>query len=389
MLYRAIAPAAGAATGGFALRARDVLPVVVRTLAVAATLAALYLLFLLRRLVITLFAAIVFASAVRPVVLLMRQRLRMSQSAAILSLYGVLGVVLACGLAATLPTMVTDTAALLNRSAEAYGRWYDVAIALRTDASASLGLTLPMPPAVTEVEAWIAGVAARLQQALPGAALRAIEVLAEIVLALVMAYYWLEARDELIRYGQRALPGAQQRRLIAICDDIERTLGGYLGGQLALSLLIGVASLVAFLIIGLPDPLLLALISAVLHIVPVVGATVGVVPPILVAVSISPVRGLLTAATLVLIHQIENHFIAPRVLQRQVGISPLLVIIALAAGAMLNGVVGALLAVPAAGAAWVLVRSLLVQPLLARSATDRQEEQLAARIAGAADPEQG
>ncbi|MCL6429758.1 MAG: AI-2E family transporter [Anaerolineae bacterium] len=389
LLYPAVAPAAGAAAGGDALRARDVLPVVVRTLAVAATLAALYLLFLLRRLVLTLFAAIIFASAVRPVVLLMRQRLRMSQTAAVLSLYAALGVGLAAGLAAAVPSMVSETAALLSRSADAYGRWYEAATVLRADASSHLGLALPMLPPEAEVQAWIAGAAESLQQALPHLALKATEVVADIVLGLVMAYYWLEARDGLIRYGQLALPGAQRGRLLAICDDMERTLGGYLGGQLALSLLIGVASLVAFLVIGLPDPVPLALIGAVLHVVPVVGATVGVIPPILVAISISPAKGLLTAATLVLIHQIENHFVAPRVLQRQVGISPLLVIIALAAGAMLNGVVGALLAVPAAGAAWVLVRNLFIQPMLARRRPGEGEsERLAARIAGAGDGEQ-
>ncbi|MDI7275043.1 MAG: AI-2E family transporter [Anaerolineae bacterium] len=342
------------------------LPVVAKTLAAAATLAALYLLFLLRHLVVTLFAAIIFASALRPVLAVMQRRLRLSQSAAILTLYGFLGVGVAAGMATLVPSIVGDTVALLSRSAEIYGRWYEAATTLRAEAHARLSLALPMPPPQPEVKAWIAGVAASLQHALPGYALQATQVLAEVVLGMVMAYYWLEARDDLLSFGELALPRPHRGRFLAICDDVERVLGGYLGGQLVLSLLIGVVTLVALLIIGLPDPIPLALIGALLHVVPVVGATIGVIPPILVAITISPAKGLVTTVALVLIHQVENHFIAPRVLQRQVGLSPLLVIIALAAGAMLDGVVGALLAVPAAGALWILARHLLVEPVLGR-----------------------
>jgi len=230
-----------------------------------------------------------------------------------------------------------------------------------------------MPPPQPEVKARIAAAAADLQRMLPVYALRTGGVLADVLFGLVVAYYWLEARDEILASGPQVLPEEQRPRFLAVCDDIERVLGGYLGGQLILSLLITLASLLAFVAIGLPDPVVLALIGGLLHVVPLIGATIGVIPPILVAVSISPGKGLATAATLLLIHQIENSFVAPRVLQRQVGLSPLLVLIALAAGATLGGVAGALIAVPAAGTLWILARHLLIEP-----AARRQEAQLGA-----------
>ncbi len=354
------------------LSPKEIRQAIIRTVTVAATLGALYLLYVLRNLVFTVFVAITFASALRPLLTFTQERLGLPRSATVLGLYGVITVGLVGGLAAAIPSIVGDSIALLNRSPDIYARWYEMAMGLRSDVLGRLGVSLPLPPPQAEVAASIAGVVAVMERSLPRHALNALGALAAVALGLVMAYYWLEARDELLDFALRVLPQRRRERFLAIFDDIERVLGGYLGGQLILSLLIGVASLVAFLAIGLPDPAVLAALGGALHVIPLIGATVGVVPPIIVAVSISPAKGLITAVTLLLIHQIENNFIAPRILHRQVGLSPLLVIIALTAGATLGGVVGALIAIPAVGALWILTRDLLLPPAIGQAAAPAQ-----------------
>jgi predicted PurR-regulated permease PerM len=335
---------------------------VAKTILVATTLAALYLLFVLRHLVLTVFVAIIFATALRPVVYLVQRRCRLSRPVAVLALYGLITLATLVGTAALVPSVIGDALGLLERSPELYDRWYELAVALRSTAHDRLNVALPMPPPQPVVRGWILDAASSLQRSLPQFALTTGGALAQILLGLLMAYYWLEARDELLAFGMGVMPPARRARFLAICDEVERVLGAYLGGQLILSLLIGLASLLAFIAIGLPDPLMLAFISGLFHIVPLAGALIGAIPAILVAVALSPTTGLITLVALLLIHQLENSLIAPRVLQRQVGLSPLLVIIALAAGATLGGVIGALVAVPAAGALWVLARYLLVEP---------------------------
>lgn len=338
----------------------------VHTLLVVATLAALYLLYLLRNLLITVFLAVVFASALRPIVCAAERRLGWPRPVVALALYGAIALAGVAGLAAVVPTVIGGATALLGRSGEIYGRWYDLVSALQAGAQARLGVALPVLPAQREVEALLSQAATGLQQALPAYTLRAGGALAEILLGLVMAYYWLEARDALVSLGLRLLPAQRRQAFQAVFDDIEHVLGAYLAGQLILSLLIGVASLLAFAAIGLPHAPALALASGLLHMIPILGATVGTVGAVLVAGALSPVKGLATGVVLLLIHQLENNFVAPRVLQRQVGLNPLLVLVALAAGGTLGGAVGVLVAIPALGALSILARHMVVEPLVAR-----------------------
>lgn len=346
------------------------LQVVVKTALVVGTVAALYLLYVLRSLVLTVFAAIVFASALRPILAALQRRLRLPRPAAVLGVYVFIVLAIAGGAAVALPFIIADARSLAGRSTEIYARWYELALGLRSSALARFSIVLPVPPAQAEATAWLAAVGAAVQRQLPAYAIGAGQLLAEILLGLVLAYYWFEARDELLDLGFRALPPRRRAIFHAAMDDVERVLGAYLGGQLILSSLVAVASLLAFLALGLPHAGLLALADGLLHIIPLVGASIGIIPPIVIAISISPARGLLTAVVLIVIHQVENHLVAPRVLQKQMGLNPLLVMIALAAGIALDGVVGALLALPAAGVLWILAHHFLVQPAVGRWAGD-------------------
>ncbi len=333
------------------------------------TLGALYLVFLLRSLVLLVFLAIIFASAFRPVVAAVQQRTGLSRSASSLLLYGLVLLALVGVVVAIVPSLVGDGLALVSRSTEIYDRWSELATSLRAATFARLGVELPLPPQ-PEVRAWIGALAGAAQRALPGYILKLGGLFAEAVLGLVIAFYWPEARDDFLSLGLGLLPDRQRGRLQAVFDDVERVLGAYLGGQLLLSLLIGVACLVAFVAIGLPHPAALAFASGLLHVIPLAGATAAAILPVLVAISVSPAKGLITAAAVLLIHEVENHFVAPRVLQRQVGLNAFLVLVALSAGAVLGGVVGAVIAVPAAGTLWILARHLVVMPARTRRAAE-------------------
>jgi predicted PurR-regulated permease PerM len=105
-----------------------------------------------------------------------------------------------------------------------------------------------------------------------------------------------------------------------------------------------------------------------------VGAALGALPAILIAFTVSPVTGLLTLLLFAFIQFAENNVLVPRVMEHSVGLNPLLVIIAVVVGGSLNGMVGALLAIPVAGSLQVIVRNLLVEPMIeeARQAHDER-----------------
>jgi predicted PurR-regulated permease PerM len=130
-------------------------------------------------------------------------------------------------------------------------------------------------------------------------------------------------------------------------------------GQLLLMLAIGVMSGVGFWALGLPNPLALAVLAGLFEIVPLVGPILSAAPAILVALAIDPWKALVVAGYALLIQQIENNILVPRIMGRTVGINPLVVLIGILIGAALYGIPGAFLAVPVAGALQVILAHTL------------------------------
>jgi predicted PurR-regulated permease PerM len=130
-------------------------------------------------------------------------------------------------------------------------------------------------------------------------------------------------------------------------------------GELTLVLVIGLLSFVGLTLLGIPYALPLAVIAGVMEIVPVVGPIIAAVPAIAAALLISPVFALATAALYFVIQQLENHLIVPTVMNRAVGLNPLMTIIALMIGGRLLGIGGAILAVPIVVVLKIIITDIL------------------------------
>jgi predicted PurR-regulated permease PerM len=143
-------------------------------------------------------------------------------------------------------------------------------------------------------------------------------------------------------------------------DGIATAVGGYVVGNLAISVIAGTVATALLFATAVPYPIALGLIVAILDLVPLVGATMGTV--IVVAVALTT-RGWITAAVvvavLVVYQQIENYVLQQLVYHRTVKLSPLAIALSVAAGAQLAGVVGALLGIPVAAALKVVARELI------------------------------
>lgn len=172
--------------------------------------------------------------------------------------------------------------------------------------------------------------------------------LVDIGAIFLIAFFWTIESDRIKRSAVSLLPLNRRDPARDLFVEIEQRVGGYVVGQLTLSLMIGVLSLIAYLIIGLPYAPVLALFVALMEFIPVVGPLIGAIPALFIGFTISPTTALWTLVASLIIHQLEANVLSPRVMKRTLNMRPLVTLLALTAFGTLFGVLGALVALPLA-----------------------------------------
>ena len=179
-----------------------------------------------------------------------------------------------------------------------------------------------------------------------GVSLAVGHVAATLVTLLALVFFWLTERSRLQRYALAFAPEERRAGIRDAWNEIESRLGLWVRGQLALMATIGLATGVAYSVLGLPGALLLALIAALTEVIPIVGPLIGAIPALLVATTISPETAILTIGIYLLIHAVEGNVLVPMVMRNTVGLSPFLVLVSLLIGGAAGGILGAIVAVP-------------------------------------------
>ena len=179
-------------------------------------------------------------------------------------------------------------------------------------------------------------------------------VVATITIAFMTFFMLLEGHVWVERF-YRLLPEKSQPRWRQVGFDIYRTVGGYVTGNLLISLIAGGLTTVVLLVMGVPFAVALGLIVAILDLIPLAGATIAAILIGIVAFLHSVVAGIVVVAFFIVYQQIENHLLQPVIYGRTVQLSPLAVLISVLVGAELAGILGALAAIPVAGAIQVLL----------------------------------
>lgn len=186
---------------------------------------------------------------------------------------------------------------------------------------------------------------------------------------LLLAFYWTLDGPRITRSWMLLVSPARRESTRALIAAIETKVGAYVAGQGVLCLVIGVMALVAYLIIGLPYVLILALIAGIMEAVPIIGPVMGAVPASLVALSIAPDKLVWVIVATVIIQQLENNLLVPRVMRQAVGVNPFVSLLSLFTFSSLLGIPGALMAVPAAA-----ILQLLLDRFIFRTGTPGVEQ---------------
>jgi predicted PurR-regulated permease PerM len=182
-----------------------------------------------------------------------------------------------------------------------------------------------------------------------------ITIVVGTVTILFMTFFMLLEGPRWVERFYSLLPESSQRRWRKVGFDIYRTVGGYVTGNLLISLIAGGLTTIVLLIMGVPYAVALGLIVAILDLIPLAGATIAAILIGTVAFLHSIPAGIVVVIFFVVYQQVENHLLQPVIYGRTVQLSPLAVLISILIGAELAGILGALGAIPVAGSIQVLI----------------------------------
>ena len=312
-------------------------------------------LYLVRDVLLTLYISGLLAIGLSPIVLrlekrrLLKGRVRMPRWLAILSLY--VGFLATVGLilALVIPPIV-DQMQELVKNLPGYAERFQKFLADR-------GVVTPkwsFSSIFTNVQA--PGVALT---GIFGALTGVLGAFGKAVTILILPFYLLLESTSLRNGFLRVLPEDSRKRADRIMRAVTIKVGAWLGGQLLLAGIIGSTATIGFWLLGVPYFYVLGLVAAVGEMIPVVGPILAAIPAISLAATVSPQTALFTALYCWAQQFVENNLLVPRIMERQVGVSPVTIMIALLVGSSLMGFLGAILAVPSAAIVQVLVQEHL------------------------------
>ncbi len=203
------------------------------------------------------------------------------------------------------------------------------------------------------------GDASGLFNGLLGAGQVVFSALASTLIVVVLIVYFVVDLPRIRATLYRLVPHSRRPRAILLGDEIFAKVGGYVLGNLLISLIAGALTFIFLAIVGVPYALLLSIFVALLDLVPVIGSTVAGVVVCLVALSVSLPVCLGTVGFFVVYRLVEDYLLVPRIIGRAVEVPALVTVVAVLVGGALLGIVGALVAIPVAAAVLLLTREVL------------------------------
>lgn len=166
------------------------------------------------------------------------------------------------------------------------------------------------------------------------------------ILIFVFSFYLATQEEGIENFLRMVTPLKHEPYVLGLWVRSQKKLGRWLRAQMLLGAIVGVFIFIGLTMLGVEQALLLAVITAVFEIIPVVGPILAAIPAVIIGFLISPIIGVSVIILYIAVQQTESHIIVPVVMKKAVGLSPLVVVVALLIGAKLGGIFGILLAVP-------------------------------------------
>lgn len=290
----------------------------------------LYAVFALRSLFMGLFISILLATGLNPIVTFL-EKFKIPRPAAILIVYITILASVSVLIATVIPPLVGQTASLLN----------SLPLNYISDSFKGLEVSLDNLQIITSQLGSFSPVLRIVSSTFSG--------MVTFFTFAVITFYLLLERKNLRKHIADLSPNIEsEQKAEDLISKVETQIGSWVRGQVILMLAVGLVTYIGLTLLNISFALPLAIIAGLLEIIPNIGPTVSSVPAIIVPIVIdqNPIMAVFVIALYVLIQQLENHLLVPRVMQSAVGIHPLVTIISIIVGLQLAGVGGAIMAVP-------------------------------------------
>lgn len=335
--------------------------VVWATLVLVSVILGFWLLYRFYQVVFILFIAIMIGTVIRPAVSWLNQR-GLPKIAGVILVYIVLLIAFTGFLLLIFPLIVEQSTTIAAASAGYYQNLREWLIHYPNQLIVRLSEFIPAAlPSLKPVQQSGQEVMASAGQALGYIAVATRAVFTAIII-FVLAFYWTLDGTLIIKSFLLLVPQDRREDISELISEMETKVGSYIAGQGLLCLIIGVMALIVYLLIGLPNALVLALLAGVLEAIPMVGPLLGAIPAAMVAFSIAPDKLIWVIVATIIIQQLENSLLVPRVMRKAVGVNPFVTLLAIFAFSSLFGIAGALMAIPMAAIIQILLNRFVFHP---------------------------
>ena len=297
----------------------------------------------IRNILILLFISFVLMQAINPMVTRL-EKFKIPRVVAILISYILIIAVVSFAVAGIVPIFVEQTTALINTLPE-FIKNVEIFSQNNIDLSSQFKILETIPANVAKI---------------------AVGVVSNVFSGLIMfviTFDLLLEKNNFPKYGDCFFGVIGKVKFLKIMNNLELILGSWVSAELLLMTVIGLLSYVGYLVLGLKYAVPLAIIAGLLEAIPTVGPTVATVLASLIALTISPLTALFTVIFGILVQQLENSFIVPKIMNKTVGLNPLITIVLIAAGGQVAGIGGALLAIPIFLTAQAIIKGLFTKDL--------------------------
>ncbi|KKS35415.1 MAG: hypothetical protein UU95_C0001G0030 [Parcubacteria group bacterium GW2011_GWC2_42_12] len=312
----------------------------------------LYFLYLISDILILFFVALVFSSALDPWVDWLKKK-KIPRSVSVLVLYAAALAVLILILYLAIPIVIREVNDLANNfpsySESVYAKFSDL-----KDYSLKYGLSDKFQGSLDFISDYLTTTAS-------GIFLTVANIFGGIfsfVLILVLTFYMVVEESAIKKLIWSIAPAKHQPYMMQLINRMQVKMGHWLNGQLVLGLTMTIMTYLGLVILGINYALILAIMVGLFSFVPYMGAVLGSIPAVFIAFTQTPLLAVFAAILFYIIHFIEVNFLYPKIMEKAVGLNPLISILVLLAGFKLAGVVGAVLSIPVTTAVAVFIKDI-------------------------------
>ena len=312
----------------------------------------LYFLYLIKDILAILFVSLILASAVDPWVDWMRNK-KIPRSIAILFIYLVVLSVIGSVIYLIIPPIAKEIGEISVNFPQYLEKIISAFSALK-EYSSQHGV-------LNNIQDSLGSVSSNLQKAAGGVFSTISNIFGGIFsffLILVITFYMVVEEGAIKKLVWSIAPEKHQPYIMQLINRMQKKIGLWLRGQLILSLVIFILTYTGLLILGVEYALVLALIAGLTEFVPYLGPILGAIPAVFLAFAQSPTLAVFVIVLFFVIQQVENNILVPKIMQKTVGLNPIVSISVLMIGFKIAGVVGAILAIPVATAISVFIKDL-------------------------------